>query len=394
MSSEIGSAAARAQTTVSLRDIAAYFAHLGTVGFGGPVVLVERMRRDLQETRGWVTEGEYREGMALAQIAPGPLAAQVAIYLGWLRGGLCGATVAGVAFIAPSFLTVIALSAAYVKYSGLSWMRGAFYGVGSAAIALIAFSAYRLVRKTAQRDPVLWAVVTANAAATAWTEQELVWLMLLSGAVVLVTRPEAFRALRVAIGGSAPLLAVAPWWLTGVHGEAPSSILPQIGVYFAKAGAVVFGSGLAIVPYLHGGVVQRLHWLTEQQFLDAVAVSMITPGPVVITVAFIGYLVAGPLGGVAAALGVFLPVYLFVAVLARTFQRAARHPAVRAAVDGVTAAAAGAIAGAAIVLGQRALVDVTTMLLFGTALVTIVRVRRVPEPVLLMVAGIVGIVLA
>ena len=377
-----------------MRAMAAYFAHLGTTGFGGPVVLVERMRRDLVEGRGWISDAEYREGMALSQIAPGPLAAQVAIYLGWLRGGIRGATAAGVAFIAPSFLMVMALSAAYVRFSGLPWMRGAFYGVGAAAIALIAFSAYRLVRKTAQRDLVLWGIVVVNAAITAWTEQELVWLMVLSGLVMLVARPEARRAMRGRLEVGSALLAIPPWWLTGVGGEAPLGMLPQVALYFAKAGAVVFGSGLAIVPYLHGGVVQQLQWLTEQQFLDAVAVSMLTPGPVVITVAFIGYLVAGPLGGIAAALGVFLPVYLFVVLLARSFQRAARHPAVRAVVDGVTAAAAGAIGGAVVVLGGRALIDVTTWVLFAIALVLTVRVRRLPEPVLLLAAGVAGVFLS
>lgn len=383
-----------ASPSVSLRDLAAYFAKLGTTGFGGPVVLVERMRHDLVDTRAWISDAEYREGIALAQIAPGPLAAQVAIYLGWLRGGLRGATVAGIAFIAPSFLMVMALSALYVRYSGLSWMRGTFYGVGAAAIALIGFSAYRMVRKTAQRDHVLWVLVAINALATAWTEQEVVWLMLASGLVVLAARPAARRAIPLGAGTNAALLVVPPWWLTGVRGEASPALLPKVALFFAKAGAVVFGSGLAIVPYLHGGAVQELRWLTEQQFLDAVAVSMITPGPVVITVAFIGYLVAGPLGGIAAALGVFLPVYLFVVVLARSFQRAARHPTVRALVDGVTAAAAGAIAGAAIVLGRRALVDVTTWALFAVALLLIVRVRRVPEPLVLLAAGIVGLVLA
>lgn len=380
---------------VPMRDIAAYFAHLGTNGFGGPVVLVERMRRDLHETRGWVSEGEFHDAMALAQIAPGPLAAQVAIYLGWLRGGLTGATVAGVAFIAPSFLMVLAISAAYVAYSGLPWMHGAFYGVGAAAIALISHSAFRLVKKTARRDPLLWAIIVGNAAITAATERELVSVVLFSGVVALVARAVRSRG-EVARAGAAAsaLLAVPTWWLTGMKGEAPAAMLVPITAFFAKAGAVVFGSGLAIVPYLHGGAVQQMRWLTEQQFLDAVAVSMITPGPVVITVAFIGYLVAGPLGGVAAALGVFLPVYLFVVVLAGGFQRAARRPWVRATVEGITAAAAGAIAGAAFVLGQRALVDVVTWILFAVALVVILRLRRVPEPVLLVAAGIVGVMLA
>jgi chromate transporter len=363
-----------------------YFLGLGTWGFGGPVVLVERMRRDLQEARSWYTLAEYREGMALAQLAPGPLAAQLSIYLGWLRGGLAGATLTGIAFILPSFLMVLALSAAYLRFGGLPWMRGAFYGVGAAVIALIVHSAWKLVRKTVGADRLLWGIVAINALVTARLETENVWLIAASGVLVLIVRAGWVRQ-------PAALSIVAPaWWLTGVHGEAAPPVLAQLVAYFAKAGAIVFGSGLAIIPFLHGGTVQKMHWLTEQQFLDAVAVSMITPGPVVITVAFIGYLVAGPLGAFAAALGVFLPTYLFVVLLARWFQRAAQNQRLRAAVDGVTAAATGAIAGAAFVLGRRALIDVPTWLTFAVTLAIVLWSRRkVPEPLLILAAGVVGI---
>lgn len=375
-----------ATTPPTIGSLSRYFLGLGTWGFGGPVVLVERMRRDLHEARGWYTLAEYREGMALAQLAPGPLAAQLAIYLGWLRGGLLGATVTGIAFILPSFLMVLALSAAYLRFGGLPWMRGAFYGVGAAVIALIAHSAWKLVRKTVGADRLLWGIVAINALVTAWLETENVWLIAASGVVVLMVRASWTRQ-------PAALSIVGPaWWLTGVHGEAAPPVLAQLVAYFAKAGAIVFGSGLAIIPFLHGGAVQQLHWLTEQQFLDAVAVSMITPGPVVITVAFIGYLVAGPLGACAAALGVFLPTYLFVVLLARWFQRAAQNQRLRAAVDGVTAAATGAIAGAAFVLGRRALIDVPTWLMFAVTLAIVLWSRRkVPEPLLILASGIVGI---
>lgn len=377
-----------------LGALAAYFVGLGTWGFGGPVVLVERMRRDLQEARGWFTATEYREGLALAQLAPGPLAAQLAMYLGWVRAGVAGATLVGVAFVAPSFLMVLALSAVYVRFGGLAWMRGAFYGVGAAVIALIAHSAWKLARKTMGRDRLLWAVALANAVVTAWTETELVWVIGLSGLVVLAWRAGPMPGTSGRVRDIAAVVAGPAWWLTGVHGVAPVGVLATITGYFAKAGAFVFGSGLAIVPYLHGGVVQELGWLSERQFLDAVAVSMITPGPVVITVAFVGYLVAGPLGACAAALGVFLPPYLCVVLLARWYRRVAQNRQLRAVVDGVTAAATGAIAGAACVLGRRALIDLTTWLLFGIALALVLgSKRKVPEPVLILAAGIAGVTL-
>jgi chromate transporter len=368
----------------ALRRLVLYFLGLGTWGFGGPVVLVERMRRDLVESRVWFAEGDYKEGLALAQLAPGPLAAQLAIYLGWVRAGLVGATLVGGAFVAPSFVMVLVLSALYVRFGGLAWMQGAFYGVGAAVIALIGTSAWRLVRKTVGRDALLWSIVVVNALVTAWTERELLALIVASGVLALAVRVRNQPAIQ-------PLVVVPAAWLTGLHGTAAPDMLGALLLYFAKAGALVFGSGLAIVPFLHGGVVREMHWLTERQFLDAVAVSMITPGPVVITVAFIGYLMAGPLGSVAAAIGVFLPAYLIVVAIAPSFRRIARNAALRAVVDGVTAAATGAIAGAVIVLGRRAVVDWTTLVVFLVALVVVLRVRVVPEPVLLLAAAAIGI---
>ena len=372
--------------TPSVWALVRYFLRLGTVGFGGPVVLVEHMRRDLHELRGWYTETEYNEGLALAQLAPGPLAAQLAIYLGWVRSGIAGATLVGMAFVLPSFLMVLALSAVYLRFGGLAWMQGAFYGLGAAVIAVIASSAWRLVRKTARSDSLLWSVVAINATVTGWTEREIVWLVAASGLVVL-----AVRAMPTTPPATAAAFIGSSWLLTGLRGEAAPGMLPTLVTFFAKAGSVVFGSGLAIVPFLHGSTVQQLHWLTERQFLDAVAVSMITPGPVVITVAFIGYLVAGPLGATAAAIGVFLPVYLVVVLVARWFHAVVRNPQLRAAVAGITAAATGAIAGAVFVLARRALTDWPTWTIFAVALGLILFVKRMPEPLLLLAAGLIGV---
>src|SRR5207249_241214 len=248
---------------------------------------------DLVEKRRWISRQDYVEGLALAQLAPGPLAAQLAIYLGWVRGGVTGATLVGLAFVLPSFLMVMALSALYLRFGGLAWMQGVFYGIGAAVIAIIGRSAAKLVRLTLGQDRLLWAIFAAAAVVTAWTESEVVWLFVGGGVVALAVRTARHATLSLVPLGL----------LTGLHGPAARDSLCTLGWYFAEAGAFVFGSGLAIVPFLYGGVVERFHWLTERQFLDAVAVAMITPGPVVITTAFIGYLVAGPLGGAIAALG-------------------------------------------------------------------------------------------
>jgi len=370
----VASAQEAAVERPSLGALAAYFLRLGATGFGGPIALAGDMQRTLVEERRWTSRRDYLDGLALAQLAPGPLAAQLAMYIGYAHSGTVGATVVAFAFILPSFVIVWALSAAYVRFGGLPWMRAAFYGVGAAVIAVIARSAWKMARLTLGRDRLLWAIAIPLALTTAWTEREIAWVFFAAGVVALAATIKAPNP------GAAAALAVA----------APPVALVQVFVFFAKAGAFVFGSGLAIVPFLYGGVVREHAWLTDQQFLDAVAVAMITPGPVVITVAFIGYLVRGTAGMVAAALGVFLPVFLFVVVPAPLFRRHGARPAIRAFVSGVTAAATGAIAGAAFVLSRRAIVDVPTLLLALVTLAILLR-WRVPEPLVIGAAGLLGL---
>ena len=375
----------------TLRALVAYFLRLGTFGFGGPIALAGYMQRDLVERRRWISEQDYKEGLALAQLAPGPLAAQLAIYLGWSRAGVIGATLVAVAFIAPSFLMVLGLSALYVRFGGLPWMLGAFYGVGAAVVAVIVRATAKLARLTLGRDRLLWAICAGSAAVTAWTESEIFSLFVGAGLLTIAVRSRA----RDALGAG---LVMFPWRGVDAIGVAapfvgtPTS-LGTIFWFFAKAGAVVFGSGLAIVPFLHGGAVQQFHWLTERQFLDAIAVSMITPGPVVITVAFIGYLVDGTRGATVAAAGVFLPVYLFVILPAPYFRRFAKNPQVHAFVDGVTAAATGAIAGAAVVLGRRAITDARAILICAAVFAVLAKGRRIPEPLVIVGAGAVGLLI-
>jgi chromate transporter len=371
-----------------------YFLYLGTFGFGGPIALVGYMQRDLVERRGWVSPEDYRVGLALAQLAPGPLAAQLAIYLGYVRGGFWGATAVGLAFVVPSFLMVVALGALYVRYGGLWWMQALFYGIGASVIGIIVRSAYKLTRSTIKMDRLLWAIFVVMALTTAWTEQEIVWLFLLCGLVAVAVHAPPAWARRWVPGKGTSFLAASPiLHLTeGLLGPVSRETLTHILWFFAKAGAFVFGSGLAIVPFLYGGVVQEYGWLTDRQFVDAVAVAMITPGPIVITVGFIGYLVAGLTGATLAAVGVFLPVYLFVVIPSPWFKRHMHQPQIRTLVAGVTAAATGAIAGAAFVLGRRAIVDLPTALI---ALVTLGIVWRwkVPEPFLIAGAGLIGLAL-
>ena len=373
----------------SLRAFLLYFLRLGTLGFGGPIALAGHMQQELVEQRGWISAQEYKEGLALAQLAPGPLAAQLAMYLGWVRARRLGATLVALAFVGPSFLMVLVLSVLYVRFGGLPWMQGLFYGIAAAVIAIIARSVLKLVRMTLGRDRLLWVLFTASALVTAWTESEIIWVFFACGLVPMVLRRPHQRPATSALA----FLPAAPGLGIGLGGPASAGLLWKLLAYFAGAGLFVFGSGLAIVPFLYGGVVQRFHWLTERQFIDAVAVSMITPGPVVITVAFIGYLVAGLPGATLAAIGVFLPVYLVVVLVAPHFHRVATNRQVKAFVDGVTAAATGAIAGAAVILGRRSLLDLPTVLIALVTLTLLLVPKKIPEPVLIVAAGLVGLVL-
>jgi len=375
-------------TRPELRALLFYFLRLGTLGFGGPIALVGYMQRDLVEKRKWVSREDYFEGLAFSQLCPGPLAAQLAKYLGWLHSGTLGATLTGLAFVLPSFLMVLGLASLYVHFGQLAWIQGLFYGIGAAVSAIIVCSAWKLIQKTLGRDYLLWGVFGVLGITTVWTQSEIVWLFVLSGFVaMLVKAPPKLHARPV----KAALLG--PGLFGGLAGTASAGTVASVFLFFLKAGAFVFGSGLAIVPFLYGGVVGQFHWLTERQFLDAVAVAMITPGPIVITSGFIGYLVAGPLGACAAALAVFLPPYLLVIFAAPYYRRFAQNRQVKAFVQGVTAAAVGAIAGAAIILSKRALVDLPTVLIALIALGVLLGFRRIPEPILILGAGVAGVVL-
>ncbi len=372
--------------TYSLKDLIIYFIKLGTWGFGGPVALVGYMHRDLVEDKKWISEEDYKEGLALAQLAPGPLAAQLSIYLGYVHYRILGATLVGIAFVSPSFLMVLGIGYAYVSYGGLPWMQAIFYGVGAAVIGIIAIGGYKLTMKSIGKDKLLWAIFIVLAITTFVTEEEILWLILLAGAAVWFSKSPP-RWINSSANG------ILPAFILQLQPVATESKLWEIAWFFTKAGAFVFGSGLAIVPFLYGGVVKEFGWLNEQQFLDAVAVAMITPGPVVITVGFIGYLVAGFWGASVAALATFIPCYLFTVIPAPYFKKYGKHPAIRAFVDGVTAAAIGAIAGAVLVFGKRTLTDLPTVIIAITTALILFRFKKLQEPMIIAVAALIGIVL-
>ncbi len=369
----------------SLQSISVYFLKLGTWGFGGPVALVGYMHRDLVVDKKWITEDDYKEGLALSQLAPGPLAAQLAIYLGYVHYRLIGATLAGLAFVLPSFAMVLAIGYAYLRFGGLPWIQAIFYGVGACIIGIIALGSYKLTSKNLGKSKLLWSIFIILTITTALKEEEILWLIILAGIVVwLLTAPPRW------LNTKTTMIALM---IPAITSSLNENRLWEIAWFFLKAGTFVFGSGLAIVPFLYGGLVNEYHWLTEKQFLDAVAVAMVTPGPVVITVGFIGYLIAGFWGAVVAALATFVPCYLFTVIPAPWFKKHGKHPGIKAFVDGVTAAAIGAIAGAVIVLARRSLIDVPTIAIALVTIGLLFKFKKLPEPLLIFGAALIGIIL-
>jgi chromate transporter len=374
-----------------------YFLALGTWGFGGPIATVGYMQRDLVEKRGWLSERDFLNGVALGQTMPGPLAAQVVMWVGFLQRGALGALATSTLFILPSFLVVLLVAAIYVPNQGLAIVQDLFYGIAPAVMAVIAVAAVKLARLTDKRDPELWVITVVIGIATTVSGTEIALLFIAAGmAMILIEAPPRRWWTRSGHGGPGPETTSAFVGSAAsfkiLTGTAVAGTFVSLGLYFLKAGAFIFGSGLAIVPFLREGVVNQHHWLTQAQFLDAVAMGLITPGPVVITATFIGYLVGGLAGALVATVAIFIPIYLGVVIPGPWFVRHQHHPQLKAFVRGATAAAAGAIAGATVVLSKGAIIDWKTALIAAAALVFVLRFKN-REPILVVCAALAGVLL-
>src|SRR5690242_5836768 len=368
-----------------LSELLLYFLRLGLLGFGGPVALVGQMERELVTERGWLTKEQMREAIAVCQSLPGPLAIQVGIYISYLRGGFRGAWAAGWAFIFPNFVIVAALGALYVHFGGLQPVTAIFYGVSPAVIALILHSCYRLA-KLGMEDWMQWTLAALCFAVTVVLKAEVALLFIGAGIVGILYYGRFWQH---PPSSAAPLLAVAP--LLPVPSAASASTLGKLLLFFLKAGALTFGSGLVIVPFLQQGVVQQYEWLSERDFLVAVAVGMISPGPVVITATFVGFLVAGFWGSVAATIGIFLPSFLLVLVAAPIVARYRANPNVQGFIKGAYAAAIGTILGACILLGRVAIGDWLTVTIGIAALIALF-LWRLSTPLLMAATAAVGLI--
>jgi chromate transporter len=363
-------------------ELVLYFLRLGLLGFGGPVALVGQMERELVAGRKWLTKEQMREAIAVCQSLPGPLAIQVGIYISYLRAGFWGAWAGGWAFIFPNFVIVAALGALYVHLGDLPAVTAVFYGVSPAVIALILHSCYRLA-KLGMEDRLQWALAVICFFVTVILPAEVALLFIGAGTIGILyygslfrrTPPPAMPALAV------PVLAPL----------APASTIGKLLLFFLKAGSLTFGSGLVIVPFLQQGLVREYGWLDERQFLIAVAVGMISPGPVVITATFVGYLVAGFWGSFASTIGIFLPSFLVVLAAAPILARHRGNTNVQGFVKGAYAAAIGTILGACILLGRIAIGDWLTVAIGVTSLAVLFR-WRVSNPALITATALIGLI--
>jgi chromate transporter len=373
---------------VRIRDLVGYYLRLGTLGFGGPVALCGQMERELVQDRKWVTKEEMREAIAVCQSLPGPLAIQVGIFISYIRGGFWGAWAGGWAFILPNFIIVATLASLYVHFGGLYLVTAIFYGVSPAVIALILHSCYRLA-KLGMEDWLQWVIVGICFLVTVAVQAEVAVLFLGAGILGILYYGSVLRTRTTS--SSLPMLVALPVAATGAPAAVQGSILGKLLLFFLKAGSLTFGSGLVIVPFLEKGLVQHTGWLDERQFLIAVAMGMLSPGPVVITATFVGYVVAGFWGSVISTIGIFLPSFLLVLIVAPILIRYRTNPNVQGFVKGAYAAAIGTILGACVLLGKIAIGDWLTALVALLSLVVLFR-WKVSNPVLVAATAVIGLI--
>jgi chromate transporter len=370
----------------SMTELALYFLRLGFLGFGGPVALVGQMERELVTDKKWLTKEQTRESIAICQSLPGPLAIQVGVYIAWLRCGFWGAWLGGWCFILPNFVIVAALGALYVYFGDLKPVTAIFYGVSPAVIALILHSCYRLA-KLGMEDWVQWVIAAICLAVTVILQAEVAILFIGAGIIGILYYGSLFKRTPAVL----PAVAVVPAATAPIAPVATGSILGKLLLFFLKAGSLTFGSGLVIVPFLEQGLVQQYNWLDERQFLIAVAVGMISPGPVVITATFVGYLVAGFWGSLVSTIGIFLPSFLLVLIVAPILARHRHNPNVQGFVKGAYAAAIGTILGACILLGKIAIGDWLTALIGVVSLAVLFR-WKISNPVLIAATAVIGLI--
>jgi len=383
-----------AKTRPSLADIAKYFLILGATGFGGPVALADYIRRDLVQHRAWLSEEEYKEGLAIATACPGPLAYQLGVYCGFVLKGFWGALVTAISFALAPFMIVVALASLYSRFAGSWQLRALFYGIGPVIIAIIVKACWNLGVKTIGRNLIALAVAIVACAITVIVRKELTILFVAAGVLgilIFTKRMASAPPAQPPASSPTPAIAIPPTLFGALIG--PSAGMPaKLFAFFFKTGFLVFGSGLVIVPFLQSYLVDQYGWLSQQQFVDAVAIGLMSPGPVVITATFVGYLLSGMSGAVAATVGIFLPSILFTVLGTPLLRRYRANPRLQGFVVGITVAVVGVLVGTSYLVGQSVVVDWLTGLLAATALGVCLFAKRVPDQAIVAAGAIVGLI--
>jgi chromate transporter len=378
----------------ALTSLVLYFLRLGLTGFGGPVALANYMRRDLVERYHWIRADEYDEGLAIATACPGPLAYQLGVYCGYLLHGTLGAFLVAVAFATAPFIIVVVVAALYVKFGSTWVLRGLFYGVGPVVIALIIRSCWDLGRKTLRHEWLAYLFAAIACAVTIVVQRELTAIFLVGGALGIflfyrptpkAPQPTSVEPLKKA---EVKLSSIVPVVLGGYQTVAPMKLF----WFFLKTGFLVFGSGLVVVPFLKAYVVDQYHWLSNQAFLDAVAVGIVSPGPVVITATFVGYLNAQLTGAFAATAGIFTPSIVFVLLGTPILRRYRQNGRVQGFIRGITVAVVGVLVGTSYLVARSSIHDIVGLVILLATLAVLWSKWKIPDPALVGAGAACGLI--
>lgn len=367
--------------SVSLKEIIFYFFKLGMVGFGGAIIMMDKMHKELVERKKWVTETEFKNGIAFTQFTPGPLVTLLSTYIGFLKLQVIGAIAAWASFITPAFIATLIISILYVHFGNLPWMQGALYGVGAAIIGVITSAVYRLFRKTVNTRFLLGIAIISFI--FAFLTKQTNFIILVAGGLINLTiqtkKLDKFFVINY----------ISNFSINFLPASLQTNIVIKLFIFFFIAGSVAFGGGLAILPFIQSGVVYQYHLITEKQFLDGVAVAMMTPGPIVIIAVFIGYLVAGFSGAIFSGLGIFLPVFIIANIFTPFFKKHGKNPYLLLFIDGVVAAALGAVFSSIIFLAKGSVIDVFTGVLAIGGFIA-ARYLKIPIVFIVFIAGLLG----
>jgi len=331
-----------------MKEIISYFLKIGLLGFGGPMAHIAMMDDELVEKRKWASKEEFLDGLAVCNMLPGPASTQLGIYIGYIRGGILGGILAGTSFILPAFIIITLLSYLYFNYGAIPQVKGILYGVNAVVIALISSSLYKMGKKSID-DLKGTLIFISSAIAVYLLKVNMIFVLIVGGilgVIIYYKKPNIKRNYMIAV----PFLAV-------------DSTLIRLFAFFGKVGSFIYGGGLVIIPFIEQEVVERLGWMTQQEFLTGISFGQITPGPVVITSAFIGYKVFGFIGAFVATLAVFLPSFVFILIAAPYLKKIKNIPWVKAFLKGINAAVIGTILASILILIPNALIDIWTILI-------------------------------